>query len=250
VGLYRRVKRLKPKPIAQIKLKIRTAADLSASCVESEFALKLKSRWEGMAMDEKLINRFSGKRLASRQVDELVGLARGLTADGKLNHQEVEFLQAWLAANMDIVDNPMISILYERIASVMKDGVADEEECTDLFETLHQFVNGDVAVGEALKSTSLPLCQPLPSLSFEGKRYCFTGTFTYGERGACEQTVKALGATAGGIAQKTNVLVIGSYATEAWKHSNFGNKIMQAVEWRDAGHPISIVSEAHWVTHL
>lgn len=201
-------------------------------------------------MDEKLINKFSGKRLAARQIDELIGLSRGLTADGKLNQQEVEFLQAWLAANMDVIDNPLIGILYDRVASVMKDGLADEDECRDLFDTLHAFVNADVAVGEALKSTSLPLCQPAPALSFAGKRYCFTGTFTYGERGLCERTVKDLGAVTGGIAQKTNVLVIGSYATEAWKHSNFGNKIAQAVEWRDAGHPIAIVSEAHWVTQL
>lgn len=58
------------------------------------------------------------------------------------------------------------------------------------------------------------------------------------------------GAKAGSIAQKTNVLVIGVYATESWKHSSFGNKILQAVEWRDQGFPISIVPEEHWASHL
>jgi hypothetical protein len=40
------------------------------------------------------------------------------------------------------------------------------------------------------------------------------------------------------------------YATENWKHSAFGNKIIEASKWRDEGIPISIVSEANWVEAL
>jgi hypothetical protein len=46
------------------------------------------------------------------------------------------------------------------------------------------------------------------------------------------------------------VLVVGLYATESWKHSSFGTKIIKAVDMREAGAPIAIVSEAHWATHL
>ncbi len=58
------------------------------------------------------------------------------------------------------------------------------------------------------------------------------------------------GASSGPLSQKTNILVIGIYATESWKHSAFGNKILQAVEWRDQGVPIAVVSEQHWRGHL
>lgn len=44
--------------------------------------------------DPDLLNHFSNDRLGHRQIDELIGLARGLCADGVLNQQEVEFLQA------------------------------------------------------------------------------------------------------------------------------------------------------------
>jgi hypothetical protein len=38
-----------------------------------------------------------GDRLASRQIDELIGIARGLVADNVINIKEVEFLQSgWL----------------------------------------------------------------------------------------------------------------------------------------------------------
>lgn len=199
---------------------------------------------------EVFYNRVGGERIASRQIDELIGLCRGMAADGAINQSEVEFLQTWLAANMAISDQPVIRTLYDRIQAVMADGVASKEECEELLAALHGFTRGDVGLGEVLKSTSLPLCSPAPSLSFAGQRYCFTGTFMFGRRKQCEDAVAQRAGLAGSLTQKTNVLVVGLYATESWKHSAFGNKILQAVEWREGGIPISIVSEDHWRSHL
>lgn len=201
-------------------------------------------------MDDQFYNRVGGDRIESRQVDELIGIARGLVADGNINQAEVEFLQKWLAVNVEISGQPLIRMLYRRLNEILADGVADEEEKAELFDTLGRFSNQDFEIGEPLKATTLPLCQPAPALTFPGLRYAFTGTFNFGRRKDCEAAVIQRGATAGGIAQKTNVLVIGVYATESWKHSSFGNKIVQAAEWREQGFPILIVSEEHWVRHL
>lgn len=201
-------------------------------------------------MSEESYNRLGTDRIESRQVDELIGIARGLVADGNINQPEVEFLQKWLAANVEVSGQPLIRMLYRRINEILADGVADEEEKEELFDTLGRFSNRDFEIGEPLKASTLPLCQPAPALTFPGLRYTFTGTFNFGQRKDCEAAVVLRGATAGGIAQKTNVLVIGVYATESWKHSSFGNKILQAVEWREQGLPISIVSEEHWVRQL
>lgn len=201
-------------------------------------------------MDDAFLSRVGGDRLTSRQIDELIGLSRGLIADGQVNEAEVRFLQKWLAANLAISAEPLIHGLYERIAAILADGVVDEQEKTELFETLLGFSASEFELGETLKASTLPLCQPAPPLSFAGKRYCFTGTFTFGQRKHCEAAVVERGAQVGGISQKTEVLVIGAYATESWKHSSFGNKILQAVEWREGGLPILIVSEEHWRRHL
>ncbi|SEP82373.1 hypothetical protein SAMN05428969_1068 [Devosia sp. YR412] len=201
-------------------------------------------------MTEEFNNRVGGDRISSRQIDELIGISRGLVADGHINQSEVEFLQKWLAANLEVSGQPLVRVLYNRVNEILADGVADEEEKSELLDTLSRFSNRDFEIGEPLKSTSLPLCSPTPALTFPGLRYTFTGTFNFGQRKHCEAAVIERGATAGGIAQKTNVLVIGVYATESWKHSSFGNKILQAVEWREQGYPISIVSEEHWVGHL
>jgi NAD-dependent DNA ligase len=201
-------------------------------------------------MDDKFYNRVGGVRISSRQIDELIGLARGIAADGALSQAEVEFLQKWLAANVEISDQPVIRTLYRRINEILSDGVLDADEGAELLETLNSFSNRDFELGEVLKSTTLPLSDPAPELTFADRIYCFTGTFSYGQRKHCEKAVVDRDGSCAGLSQKTNVLVIGVYATESWKHSSFGNKILKASEWRDAGLPIAIVSEKHWVRYL
>jgi len=200
--------------------------------------------------DDEFLNKVGGERIAARQIDELVGLARGLAADGRLNLEEVEFLRTWLAANQAITGQPLIRTLYRRISEILADGVVDEDEHRELIETLNSFSNHDSELGEVLKSTTLPLCSPPPDLVFEGRRYCFTGTFNFGRRTACEEAVTKKGGICASLTKKTEFLVIGVYATESWKHSSFGNKIIQASEWRDEGLPITIVSEEHWTKYL
>jgi hypothetical protein len=66
-------------------------------------------------MNDQLLNRLNGDRLQSRQVDELIGLARGLIADGALNEAEVRCLEGWLASNLSISQQSLIAILYQRV---------------------------------------------------------------------------------------------------------------------------------------
>lgn len=201
-------------------------------------------------MDEQTLNRLNADRLQSRQVDELIGLARGLIADGSINQAEVEFLEKWLVANLSVSQQPLIATLYDRVGTILADGIANPQECDDLFAALNAFTAGDSVLGEAAKSTSLPLCQPAPPIRFEGMAFCFTGTFSFGQRKHCEEAVSSRGGTGGSLTKATNYLVIGAYATESWKHSSFGNKILKAAEMRRVGMPISIVAEDHWARHL
>lgn len=200
--------------------------------------------------DEELFNRFGNERISHRQIDELIGLARGLCADGVLNQMELEFLQKWLASNVGISDQPVVSTLYSRVNEILLDGLVDRDESAELLATLTTFSAGDYELGEALKATTLPICQPAPRLEFASQYYCFTGTFNFGGRRQCEEEVKSRGGECSSLTRRTNVLVIGVYATESWKHSTFGHKVMKACEMRDQGVPISIVTEEHWASFL
>jgi hypothetical protein len=203
-----------------------------------------------MNNDNDFYNRVNADRISGRQIDELIGLARGLLADEKIDQSEVEFLQKWLVTNLAISNQPLIRTLYKRLNEILRDGIVDADEASDLFDTLNHFVHRDFELGRSLKTTSLPLNNPEPDLVFPGHRYCFNGTFTFGQRKDCEHAVTERGGAVGSLIQKTRFLVIGTYATESWKHSSYGNKISQACEWRERGIPIAIVSEAHWRRYL
>jgi len=200
--------------------------------------------------DNAFYNRVAGDRIASRQTDELIGLARGLCADGIINDAEVEFLRKWLAANLGISEQPLIRDLFDRVQDIFSDGLVTKDERDDLFDTLNSLSNKNFELGEALKSSSLPLCDPVPDVRFDGQRFTFTGTFKFGQRKVCEEAVKGKGASAGSLTKATNFLVIGHYATESWKHSSMGTKIIRACDMRDSGIHISIVSEESWAAAL
>ncbi len=193
---------------------------------------------------------FSRARLDDRQVNELLGLAHGIIADGVVTQQEAEYLQKWLVANAGVSNNPVVANLLQRVNQMLSDRILDAEESRELLETLTKFSGGDFELGEVLKSSSLPLDEPPPEILFDQTRFCFTGTFAFGSRRECEDAVEKRGASAGSLTLKTDYLVIGTYATESWIHSSYGRKIERAAEMKEEGVPISIIGEAHWVEHL
>jgi len=197
-------------------------------------------------MSEDLHRIYGRARLDDRQINEMIGLAHGLVADGVINQAEAEYLQKWLVAHQDVSRNPVTSNLLIRVNQMLVDKVLDAEESRELFETLQKISGGDFELGEVLKSSSLPLDAPPPSIVCADGRFCFTGTFAFGSRSECESAVTRRGGHAGSLTMQTNYLVIGIYATGSWKHSSWGNKIERALEIKSQGIPIAIVGEQHW----
>lgn len=203
-----------------------------------------------MTADPELLATYTAKRLTDRQTDELIGIYRGILADGAINTLEVEFLQKWLVANQHFGDNEMLATLRRKVEKALADGVVDAEEAADLYETMMRFTANDAELGEPLKSTALPLDDPAPDITFVGKLFCLTGTFAHGSRRACEDAVQKLAGEVGSITAKTDYLVIGSYATDTWAHSSYGRKIEKAVELKQKGKKVAIIHEQHWLKHI
>lgn len=200
--------------------------------------------------DMRQVTPFNRARIQDRQIDELIGLAHGVIADGIVSQAEAEHLQKWLVAHRDALDNPLILPLYERVNAMLVDRRLDDDEARELLETLEKYAGGDLEIGEVAKSSSLPLDRPQPPISFTGARFCFTGTFVSGTRSECEAAVVGRGAVAGSLRRDTTFLVIGMYATASWIHSSYGRKIEKALEMKAEGVPIAIVGESHWTNHL
>lgn len=191
---------------------------------------------------------FHEARIAQRSVDGLIGIAAGLTADNQVNQQEAEFLKTWMEQQLVHLDDPVINLLYRRLSDMLQDNVLDADESAELLELLRQFTGKPQGRETPFTSpTSLPLDNPEPTLEWTGRTFLFTGTMAYGPRRACETLVIERGGAIGaGVSKKIHYLVIGSIGNEQWLHSSYGTKIKKAVEIREAGANIAIISEAHW----
>lgn len=172
--------------------------------------------------------RFNNKSIQDRQIDTLIGLSKGLTADGKVDQLEADFLHGWLVQN-SYTQNPIIVNLLQKISAMLEDDILDKEETDELFSVLHS-ISGDTSeFGEEAKTSSLPLCNPPPKINFSGKSFLFTGTFAYGPRKACQQEIDKLGGiNAKGVTKQLDYLVLGTYVTHSWAHETFGRKIDKA----------------------
>lgn len=194
---------------------------------------------------------FHEKRIDRRSVDELAGLAAGITADGHINQQEAEFLQDWIATNLVHLDDPVTNLLYRRLSDMLSDGVLDADESAELLEILRGF--GGLSASSRNQAT-MPLLHrtlfrstiQLPSLSGRA-----ISTFSLASWSTAPESIaKRSSSTAAGNSlrhqQKVHYLVVGEIGNEQWLHSTYGTKIKRAVELREEGHPIAIISEKHW----
>ncbi|MBE8220330.1 MAG: NAD-dependent DNA ligase [Alphaproteobacteria bacterium] len=198
-------------------------------------------------VDNKTLRRYSKGRLEQRQIDELIGLAAGISADNIVNQAEAEFLLKWLEGYSDIVnENPLTRPILVRLREMLADNILDDDEKEELLELLKKFSGNTFEEGEIAHATTLPLNNPPPNLNFEGTQFCFTGQFYFGARKNCEKRTIACGGISGTLTKATDYLVIGTYVTETWKHASYGRKIMKAVEMKEKGHSIAIIDEVLW----
>lgn len=195
-----------------------------------------------------VIRTFNAARLNDRMIDELIGLCRGVLFDGAVSELEASALLRWVEANREISQQWPANVLYRRISRMMADGILDLEEQRELIETLVE-LTGAPSPEASVKSgsTALPLCAPLPAVTFPGKLFCFTGKFASGTRTQVQEAVIALGAEVkGSPTNRTSYLVIGSIGSADWIHSTHGRKIEKAVALRTEGKPIHIIAEEYW----
>lgn len=194
----------------------------------------------------------SWSRVADRQVDEIIGLCKGVLADGQVNQSEAEFLFNWLQTNQHAADKWPAKVLYPRIRSMLADGVLDDGEEQELL-TLLMGITGQpgINVTGTNASTTLPFDDPAPRVTFSGEIFCLTGTFACGPRREVEEAVIGRGGQCKRTpCKKTSFLVVGEVGSRDWIHSTFGRKIEKAIELRDGGASIAIIPEERFFDYL
>jgi len=190
-------------------------------------------------------------RVQDRLIDELIGISRGVIADGIVDEKEAIFLGQWIEKHREIADKWPVNVLYARLTEMLKDGVLSPDEQVELLATLRDLTGESSLFQEPNKSTTLPVDKPAPDLEFVGRTFCLTGKFVFGSNLECEETISELGGEVVSMPGKdTDYLVIGELCSPDWVHTTFGRSIERGVELKDQGHGLAIVTEEHWVDNL
>ena len=191
------------------------------------------------------------KPMADRRIDQLIGLAQGILADGIVSQAEAEMLQSWLRVNHR-TDNPYVSRLLDQVERVLAGGILDKDEGRELHDALMSWTGGGGADGEESTTAALPLDPEPRTVRMAGNMFVFTGTGVFGTRKMMQDTtIRAGGTVERSITMRTNFVVLGTYVTPAWVHQSFGRKIQKAMDYRDRkGTGVQIVHEEDWAQAL
>lgn len=194
----------------------------------------------------------NAKRRAERDLTELLGIAKGLIADGTIVDEEATYLRDWGSNHPDALAQWPASLIFSRLQQMFADGVIDDAERVELRDILTQLSGGQIAITHGYEGASeLPLDTPPPLISWQGEVYVFTGKFAYGTRTHCTiEVMNRGGEVEDAVTRRTTFLVLGTFGSRDWKNTSYGRKIEKAVDLRAAGLPLRIVAEDHWANAL
>ena len=172
-----------------------------------------------------------------RGLSEMIGLVRGVIADGFVSSEEAEELTRWARENPEIAVRWPANLLARRLEQIFRDGRVDSRERKHLASLLEQLVENPAGLGEAFAlATDLPITRPEPEIVFEGSTFVFAGEMAYGPPRACEREVEELGGICERtISRRTDFVVIGSISAQDWSQAGFGELVDEVVQHRARG---------------
>ncbi len=185
-------------------------------------------------------------------MEQLLGIASGILADGHLHDQEISFLSTWLSEHHEAASVWPANAVATAVRDVLADGAITHEERDYLVSVLRSLCGSEFSLTGAPE----PLVATLPiddqvTVRLVNAGVCHTGEFLYGTRAAVERaTLKAGGMPVDGVSRRVEYLVIGTRVSPNWAHTTYGRKIQRAAELQEAGHEIEIISERRWLEAL
>ena len=193
----------------------------------------------------------SERRVATRNMDELIGMCRMVLADGVVEDHEARFLLDWIENNYHAAQEWPGSILYPRLTAALADGHLDADEESELLTVLAKVAGGPPSGANPSVSGAIPFNDPPPPVVFKLNCFALTGQFLYGPRKNVEAAIELRGGrVATSVSGRCQYLIVGTFGSEEWLHSTHGRKIIKAVELKASGKAICIMSERHWTEQL
>lgn len=190
--------------------------------------------------------------MTTSSIQFLSGLVHGIMADGELSDKEISALSSWVNANDFLAGTYPFDEIHGMLCAILADGKITEDERNQLMALFSNFLdftssfNLERADFDELreKYSISGVCAINPTVSFEGKIFCFTGESLRAKRAVIAETISKLGgALKSSVSVKTDYLIVGNSGNPCWAYACYGRKIEDAVTLRQAGAKVVIVNE-------
>lgn len=182
-------------------------------------------------------------------LQRLHALLAGVLSDGRITEEELRGLIQWLADHEHLKTCWPYDEVDSIVSGVLADGKVDADEEMVLKAFFSEFLvlldNRTIVSPPILDGgTVTGLCAVSPEVSFEGSKFCLTGTSARHKRADLEALLRELGGdVVGGVSASLDYLVIGADGNPCWAYACYGRKVEKAVQLRKQGARIVIVHE-------
>jgi BRCT domain type II-containing protein len=185
------------------------------------------------------------------QINQLLGLLQGISADDEINEREIDALVIWLNANQQILEQWPASVVASKLCDILEDGIITEDEKRDLLLTVQKITGNHFCETGDVTDNTTECFDDISEIPHDNIGFCFTGKFKSGSRKTVESQAQNLGAiTTKDVLLTTQFVVIGTLASRDWKFQSHGRKIEKAMLLKEKGHEIYVISEEQWLTAI
>ncbi|MBJ7536974.1 BRCT domain-containing protein [Marinomonas transparens] len=183
-------------------------------------------------------------------VNEFLGLISGVVADDQINEKEFAYIVEWINNHADVMEEVAVKNVIANVIDFSKRDHVTQDDEDALLLCLKQTAGiRFLETGSADAHPMDNIADNIDSMDHTGARICFTGVFNTGSRKEVEAIANNLGAiTRKDPSKSIDYVIIGTQVAPDWKHTSFGRKIQKAVELREGGHPLIILTEKMWLT--
>ena len=197
---------------------------LSDSIITDDEKKILLRIYDYVIMDEYLSN--------TKTLQILNGIIKGIICDNELTLEEIQGLNIWLKENEQLKGNYPYDKIYETVERVLEDNYITEYEKEKLIRVFNTFINPTDVEKE------------IKDYNFEQKNFVLTGDFMHGTKNEIADIIQNNGGIVlSGVNKKVNYVVVGSNGSKDWSFGNFGTKVKRALELKEKGLDIDIISE-------
>lgn len=180
-------------------------------------------------------------RIANRNYDYFVGVARGIIADGNISPAELlvfkNLVLSELRSSHVCLADFSVNIIHEIAERIPSDvSLITQEMCED-FKDIFERVVGRIS---APNETPSVFFNENVSVEFSGKRFCITGkSMRFASRKEFAEKISSLGGqVTGSVNARLDYLIVCGEKSAQWAYSTHGTKIEAALRLG-----IKIVSE-------